>query len=284
MPKINRKTGLATFKKWPSPLTVLSDAEASRTFLVGILLAVALACGNVETPASPARIQASPARFAADTLPKPAQVSKEYLLGKFDPAAHPDFVPVGTPYADKPNMMLRKEAFEAFKKMWEAAQKAGVSLKIISSTRTFAQQKNIWEGKWGRFAKEAPAPKDRALKILEYSSMPGLSRHHWGTDIDLNDLNNASFERGGKHEKVYEWLAAHAHEFGFCQPYTAGRPHGYHEEKWHWTYTPLSIPFLVQHKASIADADIRGFLGSDLAAKIGAVKNYVWGINPSCAE
>ena len=208
-----------------------------------ILLTILIACGNAETPASQTSIVPASARPKQDSIPAASVVSKEYLLGKFNPAQHPDFVSVGVPFTDKPGMMMRKEAFEAFKKMSESARSAGISLKIISSTRNFEQQKSIWEGKWSRFAKEAPAPKDRALKILEYSSMPGSSRHHWGTDIDLNDLNNPSFERGGKYEKVYEWLAAHAHEFGFCQPYTPGRPHGYHEEKWHWSYTPLSKPF-----------------------------------------
>ena len=206
----------------------------------------------------------------------------DYLLGKFDPAVHPDFVKVGKPYTDRPGMMLRKESFEAFKKMWEAAQKENISLKIISSTRNFGQQKNIWEGKWERFAKSAPLPKDRALKILEFSSMPGSSRHHWGSDIDLNDLNNAAFETGGKYRKVYEWLNEHAHEYGFCQPYTAGRTQGYHEEKWHWSYSPLSKPFLEEYRKTITEKDITGFKGAELAAEIGIVQYYVAGINENC--
>ena len=206
----------------------------------------------------------------------------DYLLGKFDPAVHPDFVKVGKPYTDRPGMMLRKESFEAFKKMWEAAQKENISLKIISSTRNFGQQKNIWEGKWERFAKSAPLPKDRALKILEFSSMPGSSRHHWGSDIDLNDLNNAAFETGGKYRKVYDWLNEHAHEYGFCQPYTAGRTQGYHEEKWHWSYSPLSKPFLEEYRKTITEKDITGFKGAELAAEIGIVQYYVAGINENC--
>jgi len=252
------------------------------SFVLVFALVVIIACGNTDTTAS--QISSMSARSHTDSIPASALVSKDYLLGKFNPAQHADFVSVGAPYSDKPGMMLRKEAFEAFKKMWDSAKSAGVSLKIISATRNFEQQKAIWEGKWDRFAMDAPKPKDRALKILEYSSMPGSSRHHWGTDMDLNDLNNASFEPGGKYEKMYQWLANHAHEFGFCQPYTAGRPHGYHEEKWHWTYTPLSKPFLAQYKKSIQNGDIKGFLGSNLAEEIGAIKNYVLGINQNCAE
>lgn len=244
-----------------------------------LVLLTIIACGNAES----VKPEIHPAAHPLDSIPAPATVSKEYLLGKFDPAHHPDFAAVGSPYTDKPNMLLRKESFEAFKKMWAGAQKDGITLRIVSATRSFVQQKSIWEEKWGRFAKDAPAPLDRALKILEYSSMPGSSRHHWGTDVDLNDLNNSAFEAGGKQEKVYQWLVAHASEYGFCQPYTAGRTEGYHEEKWHWSYTPLSKPFLEQYKESIRNEDIQGFLGANLAVQIGAVEHYVSGINLQCA-
>lgn len=226
--------------------------------------------------------QPAPPVAAAAATTAPPEVDKNYLLGKFDPAKDSHFVAVAAPYSDKPGMRLRKETMEAFERMWKAAQNDGITLKIISSTRNFEQQKNIWEGKWARFAAQAPKPKDRALKILEYSSMPGSSRHHWGTDIDLNDLNNPTFEAGGKYEKVYAWLVAHAHEYGFCQPYTAGRPHGYHEEKWHWTYLPLSKSFTETYRQTIKDADISGFIGAETASEIGIVEHYVLGINQGC--
>ena len=209
-------------------------------------------------------------------------INTEELLGKFNPAKHPDFESFGSPYTPKSGMWLRKETLRAFESMYHAAHKDGIDLRIVSATRTFYQQKTIWENKWARFAKEAPASKDRALKILEYSSMPGSSRHHWGTDIDLNDLNNPSFEAGGKYEKVYKWLSEHADEYGFCQPYTAGRDKGYLEEKWHWSYTPLSKPFLAAYKKALSDTDIQGFTGSETAREIGIVENFVLGINPDC--
>jgi zinc D-Ala-D-Ala carboxypeptidase len=236
-----------------------------------------------------ARSALAPPAAAADSVPKtPApEVDADYLLGKFDPAQHPDFVSVGKPYSDKPGMSMRREAFEAFVKMWETAQKDGVTLKIISSTRNFDRQKEIWEGKWTRFAKDAPAERARALKILEYSSMPGASRHHWGTDIDLNDLNNPSFEPGGTYHKVYRWLDAHAAEYGFCQPYTPkgeNRPNGYNEERWHWSYTPLSAPFLKQYLKLLSNADFKGFKGSEIAKELDVVENYVNGINETCKK
>jgi D-alanyl-D-alanine carboxypeptidase len=102
-------------------------------------------------------------------------------------------------------LYLRKETYEAFLKMHAAAKADGIQLVVRSATRNFNYQKRIWEGKWNgqrkiagnqNAAKAYPDPVQRALKILEYSSMPGSSRHHWGTDLDLNAFNNEWFEKG----------------------------------------------------------------------------------------
>ncbi len=266
-------------------------------FSVLVLVVVFVGCGAESESASQRRevvmgptgaeTESSAGAPATDlpSEPQPERFGEAYLMGKFDPVRHPDFVPVGRPYTDRPGMLLRKEAFESFRKMWEAARKDSVPLKIISSTRTFFQQKAIWEAKWSRFAKTTPDPTARAVRIMEYSAMPGASRHHWGTDIDLNDLNNPAFEAGGKYASVYDWLQKNAHRFGFCQPYTpkgAERPHGYNEEKWHWTYQPLSAPMLEAYSRQINDTLITGFLGAESAKSIGIVRQYVQGINQSC--
>jgi D-alanyl-D-alanine carboxypeptidase len=216
----------------------------------------------------------------------------DYLMGKFDPAKHPDFTLIPTQYGSKADMYLRKDVFEAYLKMHAAAKADGVNLLIISATRPFNYQKGIWEAKWNGsrpvdgkdLSKTIPDPKTRALKILEYSSMPGTSRHHWGTDFDLNDLEDEYFQ-SGEGKKVYEWLSAHAAEYGFCQVYTPKgpeRPHGYNEEKWHWSYVPVArqlSDFAAQH---LKDEMITGFQGAETAKAIGVVEKYVLGVNPAC--
>lgn len=209
------------------------------------------------------------------------KVDKSYLLGKFDPSADERFVKPDDRYTAGAarSQYLRREAYEAFVRMAEAAEKDGVKLIIISATRNFETQKSIWERKWKDEAAMSN-PADRARKILQYSSMPGTSRHHWGTDMDLNSLDNEYF-RSGEGLKIYEWLTAHAHKYGFCQPYTSkttGRT-GYEEEKWHWSYTPLSVPFLNQYLNTVTISDITGFQGSETAAGIDVIKNYVAGVS-----
>ncbi len=215
-------------------------------------------------------------------------IDKNYLLGKFEPSEHLQFVKISDEHGQgsAKGGYLRKETYEAFVRMHDAAIKDGVDLIIISATRNFESQKRIWENKWeGRTNVEGinlttiEDPKARAKLILLYSSMPSTSRHHWGTDMDLNSLENSSFE-SGKGLKIYRWLTAHAAEYGFCQPYTSktGGRTGYEEEKWHWSYLPLSDHFLEEYIRTVTYKDIKGFAGSNVASSIEVIRNYVQGV------
>lgn len=221
------------------------------------------------------------------------QLDTDYCMGRFEPAQHLDFEKIPAKYADRAGLYLRKDVLSAYIKMYEAAKAAGINLQIRSATRNFNYQKGIWERKWTgatvlsdgtNVAKDLSNPKDKALKILEYSSMPGTSRHHWGTDIDLNAFNNDYFEKG-QGKKVYEWLFNNASDYGFCQPYTAKgpeRPHGYNEEKWHWTYQPLGSEITAFAKQNLMNQMITGFMGAETASEIDVVGKYVLGINQGC--
>lgn len=225
-----------------------------------------------------------------DSLPR---FDLNYIMGKFDPAVHPDFTEIAPKYASAKGMYMRQDAFEAFKSMFEAAQKDGVNLKIVSAARNFDRQTQIWNNKWsGRtlveggvnLARDVVDPVERARRILRFSSMPGTSRHHWGTDIDLNALEDGWFLEG-EGKRVYEWLNTNADDFGYCQTYTvknADRPNGYEEEKWHWTYTPVSRLILQSARLILANHNLNGFEGCEVASELGILENYVLGINPSC--
>lgn len=223
--------------------------------------------------------------------PQKENISIAYCMGQFDPTDDDRFVTIEDTYANRSGMRLRKEAYTAYLELYRAAKKDGISLIIKSATRNFDYQKGIWERKWtgkqilsdGTNAADIADLKKRALEILQYSSMPGTSRHHWGTDIDLNAFNNGYFE-SGEGLKVYNWLTANAPAYGFCQPYTSksnGRT-GYNEEKWHWSYMPLSKPLTQFAEQQLKNENITGFLGADTASDIDVVHNYVLGIADVC--
>lgn len=209
-------------------------------------------------------------------------INKELLLGKLDYSNENGFVKVDPEYCSK-TTFLNKEAYRAFLEMYRKAKKDGIELRIVSGARNFEHQKAIWERKWKTY--NDLDPQCRAQKILEYSSMPSTSRHHWGTDIDLNSLKNSYFAEGtGKTE--YEWLVKNAPRFGFYQVYTskdAGRT-GYAEEKWHWSYLPLAGPYLEAYNKTITYVDISGFDGCQLAEANQIFKGYVNGVAPDYRE
>lgn len=210
-------------------------------------------------------------------------IGKDELIGKFNPAKHKDFVKIEKKYSTKDDLYLRAAAYESLKELSAAAAKAGIKLEVLSATRNFEYQKGIWERKYSRDIYKNKAKAAIAKDIMKYSAMPGASRHHWGTDVDFNSLSPDYFETpAGK--KLYAWLVENGPTFGFYQPYTsksAGRT-GYEEEKWHWTYLPLSKNYLAEYNKQIKYTDLKGFSGSDAAQEVRAIEDYVNGVDPSC--
>jgi len=222
-------------------------------------------------------------------LPSDATERKRELTGRIDPATHPAFVMLEARYTDGDgDYLLRKQTAEAVKVMIDSARKDGVTLRVRSSTRNFDRQAQIWGAKWRgdrtlsngvNLGKKTMSDSAKARMILLYSSMPGTSRHHWGTDIDFNAFENDYFKTG-KGLAEYAWLKKNGAHFGFYQPYTSkesGRT-GYEEERWHWSFLPLSLKLTELYRAEVTYADISGFDGSDVAPIVHAIEEYVLGL------
>jgi hypothetical protein len=98
---------------------------------------------------------------------------------------------------------------------------------------------------------------ERQAEILQASSAPGISRHHWGTDFDLFGVNPEDWEAGQSFADEYSWLMRNASQYGFIQSFTATSAFmglGYMEERWHWSYYPISQALLEHarsHRAQI---------------------------------
>lgn len=216
-------------------------------------------------------------------------IDKKYLLGKIQTT---DSILKKIPrefclYRDE---FLHKDVVDSFVAMYKEALKDGIELKVVSAFRPFSQpiygQKYLWELKFNNISKNLKTTDTLkiAKEVLKYSSMPGTSRHHWGTEVDLCTLEDSFFVNTEKGKKIYKWLQNNAHKFGFYQPYTAGRTGGYYEEKWHWSYIPLAAKYLEDYKKKVKFSDISGFLGDSKVKELDVIKNYVLNINPNLLE
>lgn len=199
-----------------------------RTFIKSAT-ATAIALGTV-----PAGVFASP-RYSYDEL-----------IGKGDPELFGE------------GINLRRKAWEAFLKMKNDAAKEGLDIKIVSGYRDFYHQKRIWERKYERYTRDGLTPEQAITKIIEYSTIPGTSRHHWATDIDIIDgaanysgdvLEADKFHGNGPFRPLKEWLDENVTKYGFYMVYTdkPGR-RGFKYEPWHYSYAPVSIPMLREYE------------------------------------
>ena len=148
-------------------------------------------------------------------------------------------------------ILLEKETYSAFIKMKDAAEKDGIIIKLVSGFRDFYRQQMIWNNKYKKFTNEFSLDGPTAIKeIIRFSTIPGTSRHHWGTEIDIIDKNfenekdlliSNKYEEGGIFNSLKKWMDKNSKRFGFYIVYDddSNRP-GFEYEPWHYTYKPVS--------------------------------------------
>lgn len=224
------------------------------------------------------------------------------LSGKFNPDKKSGFAAIPAKFSAGRTQYLDERTLAALTKLAAAAHAAGFDIQVVSATRNFTTQKAIWEQKFSgqravggkNLAATVKDEEKRALEILRFSSMPGTSRHHWGTDMDLHEakitgpaLHNSTFKQG-RGKAFHDWLTANAPTYGFCQPYN-GDPaernggkyaHGYQEERWHWSYRPISADYLKEYENNAAALQPKGYAGDKAAAHL--YMDYVQNIDPAC--
>lgn len=180
---------------------------------------------------------------------------------------------------EEPRCTLHAAAVGAFLAMRAAAKQAGFDLAPLSSFRDFDRQRAIWNAKYrgerpafdrrGRpLDMAALAPGERVEAILLWSALPGASRHHWGSDVDVADgaviaggyaarLEVDEFRRGGAFAGLSAWLGRNMRRFGFYRPYTR-RGRGVQPEPWHLSYAPVSRRALPRVTAELLGEAISG--------------------------
>jgi LAS superfamily LD-carboxypeptidase LdcB len=149
---------------------------------------------------------------------------------------------------------LQKEVFEAFTEMQKEALKEGISIQIVSAYRSFNRQNEIWNKKYTAYISEGYLPQQAIEKIIEYSTIPGTSRHHWGTDIDIIDslqkapeklLIEKNYNKGGVYSNLKIWMDNNAEKFGFYLVYDDNHLRkGFKYEPWHYSFLPVSKSML----------------------------------------
>jgi LAS superfamily LD-carboxypeptidase LdcB len=160
-----------------------------------------------------------------------------------------------------PECALHAHVVAPFLSLRRAALADGFDPVPQSSFRDFSRQLTLWNGKFSGarpmvdasgqpIDASAMAPVELIEAILLWSALPGASRHHWGTDVDLVDrratppgyrvqLIPEEFAPGGPYAPLADWLEANAARFGFFRPFRGIRS-GVQAEPWHFSFAPVA--------------------------------------------
>lgn len=193
--------------------------------------------------------------------------------------------PVEPPRADI-RAVLHPDVYEPYIALRNKAAREGIDLQIASGQRDFARQLSIWNRKVNGdlpVLDDEGHPLDlrtlssqqQVMAILRWSSLPGASRHHWGTDIDVFDaavippdykVQLTTEEACRVFGKLHRWLdqqIAVGDACDFFRPYATDRG-GVAPEPWHLSYAPLARRF--QREFSVTELANR-IASSDIALR-----------------
>ena len=187
----------------------------------------------------------------------------------------------------QPRFAARPEVAAAFLAMREAALRDGIDMLPCASYRPLAGQVRIWNRKFsgeGTLRDHHGQPRDAAAlapeqlvwAILGWSALPGATRRHWGTDIDVFDratqpvgykvkLLPEEVAPGGVYAHLHAWLDLHLASFGFFRPYRTWRG-GMYPEPWHLSHIATAQPALAALDIDMVARAVResDMLGRDL--------------------
>lgn len=188
---------------------------------------------------------------------------------------------------------LRPQVIPALTDLTAKASQAGFDLRVASGFRSFERQLSIWNQKaTGQRVvldeRERPvdlntlSDEEKVFAILRWSALPGASRHHWGTDIDIYDASRMpqdyqlqltldETQGDGCCAEFHVWLTQVLTQSpcDFFRPYVAGvgciSP-----EPWHLSYAPLAQVFAAQLTEEVLRAKIAA---TEIALKSHILKN-----------
>jgi LAS superfamily LD-carboxypeptidase LdcB len=175
------------------------------------------------------------------------------------------------------NLLVHPEMLSALIALRNQARDAGFLLEMTSAFRGFDQQLSIWNakarGERTLFSDQGLpleyatlSPKEIVFAILRWSALPGSSRHHWGTDIDVFDKSRMpedykvqllpqETEPGGIFGEFHIWLDKNLEHFDFFRPYEIDKG-GIAPEKWHLSYKPVSDIYMKELTYKIVEDTI----------------------------
>ena len=163
-----------------------------------------------------------------------------HLSEKFAPY---DLVDIDSKYASEDGLQSSKIAYNAYKKMSDAAEKEGYGIVINSAYRSYQDQvdlSNFYLNAYGQ------------SYVDKYIAKPGYSEHQTGLAYDIGSRSVNVFGNS----KEYEWMQENAYKYGFIRRFTTKYEYltGFRNEPWHYRYVGEDIAtYIHEHDMTLEE-------------------------------
>ena len=176
-------------------------------------------------------------------------------------------------------MLVHQDIVVPLTELQQNAAASGFDLRLCSGFRSFDRQLHIWNAKLSGLRPvvddrgalinlDLLSPWQQIQAVMRWSALPGASRHHWGTDIDIYDraampadyqlqLIPAEVEGQGMFAPLHDWLDEKLADQGFYRPYGTDTG-GVAPERWHISYRPLAQTFAQRLTAEVLEQRLQG--------------------------
>ncbi len=231
-PSVPEKAPLPSPQPTPAPTAVPSVAPAT---VPSVAPTVTPAPKPVVAPVAQPVAASNAAKIDFTTYEKPLLVNPWHPLDK-------QYVPelVSVPNT---HFQLEPTTLSAYQELMKAARGAGHSkLSLKSAYRSYQTQSILHERKVHQYKQYGSAARTKAAQIV---AKPGTSEHQLGQAIDI--ANNGSLVQSFGDTEAGQWLAKHAHNYGFILRYPKDTlaVTGVIYEPWHFRYVGVDLATLL---------------------------------------
>ena len=143
--------------------------------------------------------------------------------------------------------------------MFDAARAAGRTPLVISSYRTYDDQKNMLVKKYRAFKEQGYSHEDAQIEALKWAAYPGYSEHQLGLAIDVGTSNSEKCSK----DRVWSWLKEHCAEYGFIWRYSEEKSAitGIANEPWHFRYVGVEAATYIMENNLCLEEYMEQFYG-----------------------
>ena len=143
--------------------------------------------------------------------------------------------------------------------MFDAARAAGRTPLVISSYRTYDDQKNMLVKKYRKFKEQGYSHEDAQIEALKWAAYPGYSEHQLGLAIDVGTSNSEKCSK----DRVWSWLKEHCAEYGFIWRYSEEKSAitGIANEPWHFRYVGVEAATYIMENNLCLEEYMEQFYG-----------------------